>query len=103
MRPGTPPRSSVPGDAPGRSDEEGMGRRLYVGNLPYSAGEAELQELFSKAGTVESVRGMRDGATRRASGFAIVEVAAGEAAQKCASGVKPDQPRRRALTVHEAR
>jgi len=29
-----------------------MGRRLYVGNLPYTTGEAELQELFSKAGTV---------------------------------------------------
>ena len=40
-----------------------MGRRLYVGNLPYSTGEAELQELFSRAGTVESVRVMRDPAT----------------------------------------
>src|SRR6266850_229966 len=42
-----------------------MGRRLYVGNLPYTTGEAELQELFSKAGTVESVRVMRDAATGR--------------------------------------
>ena len=33
-----------------------MGRKLYVGNLPYSIGEGELQELFSKAGAVESVR-----------------------------------------------
>ena len=33
-----------------------MGRRLYVGNLPYTTGEAELQELFSKAGTVETER-----------------------------------------------
>ena len=40
-----------------------MGRRLYVGNLPYTTGEAELQELFSRAGTVESVRVMRDAAT----------------------------------------
>ena len=39
-----------------------MGRRLYVGNLPYSTGEAELQELFSKAGTVESVRVMQPAA-----------------------------------------
>ena len=45
-----------------------MGRRLYVGNLPYTTGEAELQELFSKAGTVESVRVMRDAATGRARG-----------------------------------
>ena len=43
-----------------------MGRRLYVGNLPYTTGEAELQELFSKAGSVESVRVMRDAATGRA-------------------------------------
>ena len=42
-----------------------MGRRLYVGNLPYTTGEAELQELFSRAGTVESVRVMRDAATGR--------------------------------------
>src|SRR5206468_897492 len=45
-----------------------MGRRLYVGNLPYTTGEAELQELFSRAGTVESVRVMRDAATGRARG-----------------------------------
>jgi RNA recognition motif-containing protein len=43
-----------------------MGRRLYVGNLPYTTGETELQELFSKAGNVESVRVMRDAATGRA-------------------------------------
>ena len=36
-----------------------MARKLYVGNLPYSIGEAELQELFAKAGTVETVRVMR--------------------------------------------
>ena len=49
-----------------------MGRRLYVGNLPYTTGEAELQELFSRAGNVESVRVMRDAATGRARGFAFV-------------------------------
>jgi RNA recognition motif-containing protein len=62
-----------------------MGRRLYVGNLPYTTGEAELQELFSKAGTVESVRVMRDAATGRARGFAFVEMATDEEAQKAAS------------------
>jgi len=62
-----------------------MGRRLYVGNLPYSTGEAELQELFSKAGTVESVRVMRDAATGRARGFAFVEMSTDEEAQKAAS------------------
>ena len=80
-----------------------MGRRLYVGNLPYTAGEAELQELFSKAGTVESVRVMRDAATGRARGFAFVEMATDEEAQKAASEFNQFQMGGRALTVNEAR
>ena len=80
-----------------------MGRRLYVGNLPYSAGEQELQELFSKAGTVESVRVMRDAATGRARGFAFVEMATDEEAQKAASEFNQYQMGGRPLTVNEAR
>ena len=80
-----------------------MGRRLYVGNLPYSTGEAELQELFSRAGTVESVRVMRDAATGRARGFAFVEMATDEEAQKAASEFNQYQMGGRALTVNEAR
>jgi len=80
-----------------------MGRRLYVGNLPYTTGEAELQELFSKAGTVESVRVMRDAATGRARGFAFVEMATDEEAQKAASEFNQYQMGGRALTVNEAR
>ena len=37
-----------------------MGRKLYVGNLPYSAAEQDLQELFERVGPVESVTVMRD-------------------------------------------
>ena len=44
-----------------------MGRRLYVGNLPYSATEDQLTELFGQAGKVDNVRVMRDMATGRAS------------------------------------
>jgi len=80
-----------------------MGRRLYVGNLTYSAGEAELQELFSKAGTVESVRVMRDAATGRARGFAFVEMATDDEAQKAASEFNQFQMGGRSLTVNEAR
>ena len=80
-----------------------MGRRLYVGNLPYTTGEAELQELFSKAGTVESVRVMRDAATGRARGFAFVEMSTDEEAQKAASEFNQFQMGGRALTVNEAR
>jgi cold-inducible RNA-binding protein len=80
-----------------------MGRRLYVGNLPYSAGESELQELFSRAGNVESVRVMRDAATGRARGFAFVEMATDEEAQKAVSEFHQYQMGGRALTVNEAR
>ena len=80
-----------------------MGRRLYVGNLPYTTGEAELQELFSRAGTVESVRVMRDAATGRARGFAFVEMATDEEAQKAATEFNQYQMGGRSLTVNEAR
>jgi RNA recognition motif-containing protein len=80
-----------------------MGRRLYVGNIPYNTGEAELQELFSRAGTVESVRVMRDAATGRARGFAFVEMATDEEARKAAAEFNQYQMGGRALTVNEAR
>src|SRR5919108_3427910 len=80
-----------------------MGRRLYVGNLPYTTGEAELQELFSRAGNVESVRVMRDAATGRARGFAFVEMATDEEAQRAATELNQYQLGGRPLTVNEAR
>ncbi len=80
-----------------------MGRRLYVGNLPYSAGEPELKELFSQAGDVESVRVMIDAATGRARGFAFVEMATDEQAAKAATDLNGVEMGGRALTVNEAR
>jgi RNA recognition motif-containing protein len=80
-----------------------MGRKLYVGNLPYSIGEAELQELFAKAGNVETVRVMRDMATGRARGFAFVEMSTDEEAQKAISELNDYQLGGRGLTVNEAR
>jgi cold-inducible RNA-binding protein len=80
-----------------------MNRKLYVGNLPYQVGEAELQDLFSQAGSVESVRVMRDMATGRARGFAFVEMATEEEAQKAAQKFDQYQLGGRNLTVNEAR
>ena len=80
-----------------------MGRKLYVGNLPYSIGEAELQELFSKAGNVETVRVMRDMATGRARGFAFVEMATDEEAAKAVTEFNEYDLGGRALAVNEAR
>src|SRR5499426_4775330 len=80
-----------------------MARKLYVGNLPFSAGEAELQELFAQAGAVDSVRVMRDMATGRARGFAFVEMANDDDAQKAITEFHEHQMEGRALVVNEAR
>jgi len=80
-----------------------MGRKLYVGNLPYEVGEAELQELFARAGSVESVNVMRDQATGRARGFAFVEMSTDEEAQNAITALNGAQVGGRNLTVNEAR
>ena len=80
-----------------------MSRKLYVGNLPYETGEAELQELFARSGNVESVRVMRDMATGRARGFAFVEMATDEEAQAAITQLNEYQLGGRGLTVNEAR
>jgi cold-inducible RNA-binding protein len=80
-----------------------MGRRLYVGNLPYSTTDEELNGLFSRAGTVESVRVMRDMATGRARGFAFVQMASDEDAQRAITEFHQFQMEGRALVVNEAR
>ncbi len=80
-----------------------MSRKLYVGNLPYETGENELQELFSRAGTVETVKVMRDMATGRARGFAFVEMSTDDEAQKAITELNEFQLGGRGLTVNEAR
>jgi RNA recognition motif-containing protein len=80
-----------------------MARRLYVGNLPFSAGETELQELFAQAGAVESVKVMRDMATGRARGFAFVEMSTDDEAQAAIDKFHNYEFGGRNLTVNEAR
>jgi cold-inducible RNA-binding protein len=80
-----------------------MGNRLYVGNLPYSTTDQELTELFSRAGAVDNVRVMRDMATGRARGFAFVQMATDEDAQKAITEFHEYQMDGRALVVNEAR
>jgi cold-inducible RNA-binding protein len=80
-----------------------MGRRLYVGNLPFETGETELQELFARAGAVETVKVVRDMATGRARGFAFVEMSTDEEAQRAITELNEYQLGGRGLTVNEAR
>jgi len=78
-----------------------MGRRLYVGNLPYSATEEQLTELFGQAGKVDNVRVMRDMATGRARGFAFVEMPSGDA-DRALSELRGCRMEGRAMTIDEA-
>jgi RNA recognition motif-containing protein len=80
-----------------------MSRRLYVGNIPFETGEPELQALFARAGTVETVKVMRDMATGRARGFAFVEMSTDDEAQRAISEFNNHQLGGRGLTVNEAR
>jgi RNA recognition motif-containing protein len=76
---------------------------LYVGNLPYEVGETELQALFARTGSVESVTVMRDQATGRARGFAFVEMSSDEEAQNAIRELNATELGGRSLTVNEAR
>jgi cold-inducible RNA-binding protein len=80
-----------------------MGRKLYVGNLPYDTAETQLQDLFAQAGTVDSVKVMRDMATGRARGFAFVEMGSDDEAQTAINQLNSYELGGRALTVNEAR
>lgn len=59
-----------------------METKLYVGNLPYSARDDSLQELFSKAGKVVSANVITDRESGRSKGFAFVEMSSADEAEK---------------------
>jgi RNA recognition motif-containing protein len=80
-----------------------MSRKLFVGNLPYETMEQDLESLFGQAGQVETVTVMRDRVTGRARGFAFVEMANDDDAQKAITQFNGHQLGGRALTVNEAR
>ena len=80
-----------------------MGRRLYVGNLPFKCTDEDLRALFSEAGAVASVQVMRDTATGRARGFGFVEMATDEGAQKAIADFHQRDMQGRALVVNEAK
>ncbi len=80
-----------------------MGSKLYVGGLPYSATEPQLQELFAQHGTVESARVITDKFTGQSRGFGFVEMSTSEEANAAISAVNGTQMDGRTLTVNEAK
>jgi cold-inducible RNA-binding protein len=80
-----------------------MGNKLYVGSLPYSTTEQQLTELFSQHGTVQSAKVMTDRFSGQSRGFAFVEMATSEEAQKAIAALHGTELDGRTLVVNEAR
>ena len=78
-----------------------MATSIYVGNLPFSATEDEVHELFSAYGTVEKVNLITDRETGRLRGFGFVEMASG--GREAIAALDQRDMGGRTLTVNEAR
>lgn len=80
-----------------------MSNKLYVGGLPYSVTEGQLQEIFQAHGTVASARVITDKLSGRSRGFGFVEMSSEGEAQKAIEALNGAQLEGRTLVVNEAR
>lgn len=80
-----------------------MGKKLYVGNLPFSATDQTLMDTFSQCGKVESAKIITDRDSGRSKGFGFVEMSSDEEAQTAISKFNGVDFEGRAMTVNEAR
>jgi hypothetical protein len=80
-----------------------MGNKLYVGNLPYSFRDEDLQQAFAAYGAVSSAKVMMERDTGRSKGFGFVEMGSDAEAQAAINGMNGQQFGGRGLVVNEAR
>ncbi len=80
-----------------------MGNKLYVGNLPYSVRDDDLQQAFSAFGAVNSAKVMMERDTGRSKGFGFVEMGSDAEAQAAIEGMNGQPLGGRSLVVNEAR
>jgi cold-inducible RNA-binding protein len=80
-----------------------MSMKLYVGNLSFQTSREDLQQLFSQAGTVESVNVIEDRDTGRSRGFAFVEMSSTEEGNAAIQQFNGHDVGGRTLTVNEAK
>ena len=80
-----------------------MGKKLYIGNLPYSVDDQQLHEAFQAYGTVASARVITDRETGRSKGFGFVEMESDDAANDAVEKMNGQQLAGRAINVSEAR
>ena len=78
-------------------------KKLYIGNLPFTATEDEIRELFGQHGTVHSVALINDRETGRPRGFAFAEMSSDAEAQEAIDTLNGMELDGRPLTVNEAR
>ena len=80
-----------------------MGKKLYVGNLPYSMSSSDLEKLFAEFGNVQSAQVIQDRDTGRSKGFGFVEMGSDADAQAVDGGLNEKDQGGRPLIVNEAR
>lgn len=80
-----------------------MGNKLYVGNLPYSVRDNDLEQAFSAFGSVTSAKVMMERDTGRSKGFGFVEMGSDAEAQAAINGMNGQPLGGRAIVVNEAR
>ena len=80
-----------------------MGNKLYVGNLPYSVRDGDLEQAFSQFGVVTSAKVMMERDTGRSKGFGFVEMGSDSDAQAAISGMNGQSLGGRNVVVNEAR
>ena len=80
-----------------------MGNKLYVGNLPYTVRDEDLQQSFSAYGSVNSAKVMMERDTGRSKGFGFVEMGSDAEAQAAVEGMNGQSLGGRSLVVNEAR
>ena len=80
-----------------------MGNKLYVGNLPYSVRDQDLEQAFSQFGAVTSAKVMMERDTGRSKGFGFVEMGSDEEAQAAINGMNGQPLGGRNVVVNEAR
>ncbi|RJP63354.1 MAG: RNA-binding protein [Comamonadaceae bacterium] len=80
-----------------------MGNKLYVGNLPYTVRDEDLQQAFSAYGSVNSAKVMMERDTGRSKGFGFVEMGNDAEAQAAVEGMNGQSLGGRSLVVNEAR
>lgn len=80
-----------------------MGNKLYVGNLPYSVRDEDLQQSFGAFGSVSSAKVMMERDTGRSKGFGFVEMGSDAEAQAAINGMNGQSLGGRSITVNEAR